>query len=113
MSADPSTVDSATLFKSLRRDLDGVRTKLWDAAELLREADATAAELVRRHSVADTAEPYEATDAEVREGEQLDSVSYVLRRGETDDAAFRRAARAEIVRLRRYLAAIERAGAGR
>ena len=60
---------------------------------------------------------YEPTDAEVREGESLDSVSYVIRRGETDETAFRRAARAEIVRLRRVLsdraegvAALQQAG---
>lgn len=61
--------------------------------------------------------PYEPTDAEIREGESLDSVSYVIRRGETDETAFRRAARAEIVRLRRAIsdraegvAALQQAG---
>lgn len=50
---------------------------------------------------------YEPTDAEIREGESLDSVSYVIRKGETDQTAFKRAAHAEIARLRRTL--IERA----
>lgn len=53
--------------------------------------------------------PYEPTDAEIREGESLDTISYVIRRGETDQQAFERAARAEIVRLRQQIAMLSKA----
>ncbi len=49
MSADPSQVDSATLFQSVHRDVAKVSTLLWDAYEMLREAKATITELERRN----------------------------------------------------------------
>ncbi len=58
----------------------------------------------RQPPVATGDAPYEPTAAEIREGESLDSVSYVIRRGETEQQAFERAARAEIVRLRQQIA---------
>jgi len=48
MASDPTAVDTATLIASAYRDLAAINTKLWDAAEMIREARATLGELARR-----------------------------------------------------------------
>ena len=56
MSSDPTCVDTLALIERAYQDMAAINTKLWDAAEMVREVRATLGELGRRAALAQTKE---------------------------------------------------------